>query len=262
MILSLGAAAADSSGITQLHDALKEKDESLQKMAATMSTLQDQVTLLTEENKLIKDGDNALTKLTEQLSGKQKEISDLQETVKNKDQSLQQMAQVFKEYESEMASLGDNNNKALSERDNKIKSLEDQLKMNDHELAVVSQELENMKADSEARQQSSPAGGKGSTEKLEKDVTKLKILLKKERMNAEKNNKELSELKDIASKQKAEIDELNEKHHKELVETRNVAEKNKAEADKANEMLKQREQALQQMSSQYADLYQQFSEVG
>ena len=80
-------------------------------------------------------------------------------------------------------------------------------------------------------------------------------------MEAEESSKELSELQDIVKKQKAEIDELNEKHQKELAETRNSAEKNKAEADKANEMLKQREQALQQMSSQYADLYQQFSEV-
>ena len=49
----------------------------------------------------------------------------------------------------------------------KINALEDQMKMQDHELAVVSQELENMKADSEARQTKNAPKQKGRFQNAE-----------------------------------------------------------------------------------------------
>ena len=52
-----------------------------------------------------------------------------------------------------------------------------------------------------------------------------------------------------------------QKYEKEAKELTAKLEKQKMEMDKLGDLLKQREQSLQQMSSQYSDLYQQFSEA-
>ena len=144
--------------LEQLQENLTQKDNALKEISVTVSDLQNQVTALTIENKVLKDSSGAATGIKDQLNVREKEVYELKEALKNKDTSLQQMAKAFKEYENEMAVIHKRNSTFIEQKDEKISTLEEQMKLQDHELAVVSQELENMKVDSEARQtKSAPA---------------------------------------------------------------------------------------------------------
>ena len=164
----------------------------MKEISVTVSDLQNKVTALTIENKVLKDSSGAATGIKDQLNVREKEVNELKETLKNKDTSLQQMAKAFKEYENEMAVIHKRNSTLIEQKDEKISTLEEQMKLQDHELAVVSQELENMKVDSEARQtKSAPAKeNKTKDQKHEKEVKELMVNLEKQRMEMEK----LSEL--------------------------------------------------------------------
>ena len=236
-----------------LQGSLTQKENSIKELSITVSDLQNKVTALTIENKALKDSDSAVTGLIfkDRLNAQEKENNELKEAVKNKDKSLQQMAAAFKEYENEMAVIYKRNSTLIEEKDEKISALEDQMRMQDHELAVVSQELENMKVDSEARQTKSAPSKKDESrmQKYEKDAKELTVKLEKQKM-------EMDKLSDLLKQREQSLQQMSSQYSDLYQQFSEVSDENSFLKEGQQEENQKREEKLQQLHTENSALKQ------
>ena len=242
--------------LEQLQENLTQKDNALKEISVTVSDLQNQVTALTIENKVLKDSSGAATGIKDQLNVREKEVHELKEALKNKDTSLQQMAKAFKEYENEMAVIHKRNSTLIEQKDEKISTLEEQMKLQDHELAVVSQELENMKVDSEARQtKSAPAKeNKTKEQKHEKEVKELMANLEKQRMEMEK-------LSELLKQREQSLQQMSSQYSDLYQQFSEVSDENSFLKEGREEEDTKQKEKLQQLYSENTTLRQRESEL-
>ena len=257
--LQKGEAGAGEGNVVleQLQENLMQKDNALNSISVTVSDLQNQVTALTIENKVLKDSSGTATGIKDRLTAREKEVSELKDALKNKDRSLQQMAKAFKEYENEMAVMHKRNSTLIEQKDEKISTLEEQMRLQDHELAVVSQELENMKVDSEARQtKSTPAKEIKTTkeQKHEKEVNELMANLEKQRMEIEK-------LSGLLKKREQSLQQMSNQYSDLYQQFSEVSDENSFLKEGREEEGTKQKEKLQQLHSENITLRQRESEL-
>ena len=256
--LQKGEAGAGEGNVVleQLQENLKQKDNALKEISVTVSDLQNQVTALTIENKVLKDSSDAATSTKDHLNAREKEVNELKDALKSKDKSLQQMAKAFKEYENEMAVIHKRNSTLIEQKDEKISTLEEQMKLQDHELAVVSQELENMKVDSEARQtKSTPAKeNKTKEQKHEKEVKELMTNLEKQKMEMEK-------LSELLKQREQSLQQMSSQYSDLYQQFSEVSDENSFLKEGREEEDAKQKEKLQQLYSENMTLRQRESEL-